>query len=129
MKQLIVLEHDVANNRLLAIVTILVLVGSSGAAQEEPSIEELLTIEKLIDQGEWRALYYYLAANPGLTTGNSPLAVELRSFVDDAKRGRLVGFDADLAGRTRGTVEPVTNAVEPVIRAAEPPTGTNAQIY
>ncbi|WP_299917987.1 hypothetical protein [uncultured Roseobacter sp.] len=83
-----------ANNNLIAVVTMLVLMGSSGAAQQEPSIDELLTIEKLIDGGDWRALYTYVQANPRLTAGSSPLASELRSFVDDAKRGLLNRFDA-----------------------------------
>lgn len=101
-----------ANNRLLAIVTILILVGSSGSAQQEPSIEELLTIEKLIDGGDWRALYTYVEANPRLTAGDSPLATELRSFVDDAKRGRLNRFDAspNRRGDNGATSQTETNA-------------------
>lgn len=90
------------NNNLLAIVTVLILVGSSGSAQQEPSIQELLTIEKLIDDGDLRALYAYLEGNPNLTAGEGPLAVELRSFVDDAKRGRLTGFDAPSSTQARG---------------------------
>ncbi|MFK7882453.1 hypothetical protein [Roseobacter sp.] len=83
-----------ANNNLIAIVTILILTGSSGSAQQEPSIDELLTIEKLIEGQNWRALYTYVEANPQLKSGSSPLASELRSFVDDAKRGLLNRFDA-----------------------------------
>ncbi len=89
-----------ANNRLLTIVTILALVGSSGSAQQEPSIEDLLTIEKLLSDREWRALYVYLEANPQLTVGETPLALELRGFMDDAKRGQLIGFDAPASTST-----------------------------
>lgn len=84
-----------ANNKLLAIVTVLSLMATHGSAQQQdPSVEELLTIEKLLSDREWRALFVYLEANPQLTTGQSALAVELRAFVDDAKRGQLFGFDA-----------------------------------
>ena len=83
-----------AHSRLLTVVTILLMIGGASGAQEEPALDDLLTIEKLIDAREWRALYYFIVANPQLTQGDSPLAVELRSYVDDAKRGRLVGFDA-----------------------------------
>ena len=83
-----------ANNRLIAIVTVLLLVGGAGATGEEPSIEDLLTIEKLIDDRLWQELYLFIVANPQLTAGNSPLALELQSYVEDAKRGRLAGFDA-----------------------------------
>jgi hypothetical protein len=86
----------------------LILVGSSGSAQQEPSIQELLTIEKLIDDGDLRALYVYLEGNPSLTAGNGPLAIELRSFVDDAKRGRLTGFNAR-SGTPRGGVSTSEN--------------------
>lgn len=78
------------------------MMGSSGSAQEEPSIDELLTIEKLIAGQDWRALYTYVEANPNLKSGNNPLAVELRSFVDDAKRGLLNRFDADRGAPGRG---------------------------
>ena len=83
-----------AHSRLLTVVTVLLMVGGAVGAQDEPGLDDLLTIEKLIDAREWQALYYFIVANPQLTEGQSPLAAELRSYVEDAKRGRLVGFDA-----------------------------------
>lgn len=83
-----------ANNRLLAVVTVLLLVGSTGDAQDNVTLQELQAIESLIAGKDWRALYTYVVANPKLTAGNDPLAVELRSFVDDAKRGLLNTFNA-----------------------------------
>lgn len=100
-----------ANNNLLAVVTILVMMGSSGAAQQEPSIEDLLTVEKLINGGNWRALFSYVQGNPRLTTGDGPLATELRSFVDDAKRGTLTGFDATTRNQASGGATPQTESV------------------
>jgi hypothetical protein len=72
----------------------LVLMGSSAHAQQDLSMQELLTIEKLIESGDWRALYTYVQANPNLTAGNGALAVELRSFVSEVDRGQLNRFDA-----------------------------------
>lgn len=94
-----------ANQNLLAIVTILILTGTSGAAQQEPSLDDLLTIEKLIDSGDWLGLYSYVSAKPGLTTGQGPLAVELRDFVDEVKRGQLTTFNAVEGTPNAGGVE------------------------
>lgn len=96
-----------ANPRLLAIVTILVMTGTSGASQEEPSLNDLLTIEKLIDSGDWRGLYTYVAAKPNLVAGEGPLAVELRGFVDEVKRGQLTSFNAARNGASaNGQTDP-----------------------
>ncbi len=83
-----------ADKRLLAIVTVLILMGSAGNAQRSPSIDELRTIEGLIEGGDWRALYSYVVSNPDLTSGDSALATELRSFAEDVEQGRLDQFDA-----------------------------------
>ncbi len=83
-----------ANKNLVAIVTMMILIGSSGHAQTEPSIQDLLTIDKLIEDGDWRALYTFVSANPRLTTGTSPLAQELQAFKDDVESGQLNTFDA-----------------------------------
>lgn len=94
MRQFFHLGILVADKRLLAIVTVLILMGTSGGAQEGPSIDELRTIEDLIEGGDWRALYSYVDSNPNLTAGNGPLATELRSFSEDVEQGRLDQFDA-----------------------------------
>ncbi len=83
-----------ASKNLLAIVTMLVLLGSSAHAQQELSMQELLTIEKLVEGGDWRALYTYVRANPKFTSGTGALAAELRSFVTEVERGQLNRFDA-----------------------------------
>ncbi len=85
---------SVANEKLLAIVTILSLIGSTGLAQEDVTIDDLRTIDALITGKEWNALYTFVNSKPQLTTGNDPLAVELRSFVDETKRGLLNRFDS-----------------------------------
>jgi hypothetical protein len=73
--------------------------GSSGSAQQGPSLEDLLTIERFIDGGDWRALYAYLETKPDLMAGQGPLATELRSFVEDVELGRLDQFDAPTGSR------------------------------
>lgn len=83
-----------ANKKLMAIVTMMVLLGADASAQSDPTLEDLLTIDKLIQDGDWRALYTYVEANPRLTAGSSPLAQELQSFKDDIERGQLNTFDA-----------------------------------
>ncbi|MGZ2255950.1 hypothetical protein [Roseobacter sp. A03A-229] len=88
----------------------LILVGSSGSAQDDISLQELQAIESLISGKDWRALYTYVVANPKFTAGNDPLAVELRSFVDDAKRGFLNTFDAD-PDRTSGPEEQARTSI------------------
>lgn len=81
-----------ANNKLLAIVTVMILMGSN--AESEPTLEDLITIDRLIETGNWRALYNYIEANPRLTTGTSALAGELRTFTNDVKSGQLNVFNA-----------------------------------
>lgn len=83
-----------ANKRLLAIVTMMILVGSTGGSRSEPTLQDLFTIDKLIEEGDWRALYSFVDANPRLTDGDSPLAAELQSFKDDVESGQLNVFDA-----------------------------------
>ncbi|MEM6890298.1 MAG: hypothetical protein AAF636_19510 [Pseudomonadota bacterium] len=83
-----------ANNRMLAIVTILLLSANSGQAQQEPSLDDLVTIDKLINEGDWQALYAFVEDNPQLTQGESALAVELNKFVNEVEQGPLNQFDA-----------------------------------
>jgi hypothetical protein len=95
----------VASKNLFAIVTMLILMGGSAHAQQELTMQELLTMEKLIESGDWRALYTYVRMNPNLTAGTGALAVELRSFVSEVERGQLNRFytfsdDQSLQGTT-----------------------------
>jgi hypothetical protein len=81
------------NKRLLAIVTMMVMTGSHAHAQAQPfSIDQLRAIEALISGKDCGALYSYLEANPRMTLGPDPLAVELRSFRQDVDMGRLDCF-------------------------------------
>ncbi|GFE65365.1 hypothetical protein KIN_24390 [Litoreibacter roseus] len=100
-------DLTVPNDKLLAIVTALVLIGSPGAAQQDVSIQELRNIEALINQKDWTALYSYVVSNPKLTTGRDPLSSELRSFVNDVQRGRVDQFNAARnASGARAAVDP-----------------------
>ncbi len=99
------------NNKLLAIVTIMVMVGSNAKAQQLFTIDELLEIESLISGKDCGALYSYLASNPKMTTGSDPLAAELRSFRVDVEAGRLDCFAPrslsfqDASGDPRGQAQ------------------------
>lgn len=87
----------------------MILVGSSGGARSEPTLQDLLTIDKLIEDGDWRALYTFVNSNPRLTEGASPLATELQSFKDDVESGQLNAFNAAPASSS-ADAEPQANA-------------------
>lgn len=86
-----------ANRRILAIVTALVMLGSSASAQQTASIAELRQIEFLVSNEKWAELYNLVLANPRLTQGDDPLSLELRNFLRQVSLGRI----ADLAPTSR----------------------------
>lgn len=85
-----------ANNRLLAVVTMMILAGSFNSAHADPTLEDLQTIDKLIQDGNWDDLYSFVNSNPRLTDGQTALATELQSFKADVEQGQLSSFDAAL---------------------------------
>ena len=60
---------------------ILALPMADTAAAAEPSIEQLETISTLLDANDVRGLRSYLAANPELLEGTSPLAQLLAEYM------------------------------------------------
>jgi hypothetical protein len=74
-----------ANRRLVAIITALLLMGGAGL-RAEVSLEELRTMNELIDGQQWGALRDYLRKNPAVLSGDDALAQELRFFVAATER-------------------------------------------
>jgi len=71
-----------ANKRLLAIVTALMLATGGGQmALGAYTFSQLEIIEQFILNGEWDLLKAFIDENPELLQGNDALANELRSFV------------------------------------------------
>lgn len=69
--------------------------GKSDAA--EPTIDQLEVISALIERGEIETLVVYLAENPQLTEGDSPVAVLLRQFLEEAQSlADVLAFDPPL---------------------------------
>ena len=86
-----------ANRRILAIVTALVLMGTSASSQQAASIAELRQIELLVSNQRWVELYNLVLRTPRLVQGTDPLANELRNFMRQVSLGRV----ADLAPTSR----------------------------
>lgn len=79
------------DRRLMAIVTGLMLIvgGLGGARADQPTLDQLRTIDRLLTLNDTRALLDYLLDNPELLAGEDELAVELRRFATDIGGGRL----------------------------------------
>lgn len=78
------------DRRLVAIVTgLLLIVGGLSAGAQEPSLDQLRTIDVLLSRNDSQGLLTFLLENPALLSGEDELAAELRKFVTDASGGRL----------------------------------------
>lgn len=72
-----------ANQRLVAIVTALLLATNGGQpAFAAYTFSQLEIIEQFILNGQWDLLMAFINENPELLQGNDALASELRVFVD-----------------------------------------------
>ena len=97
------------NSRLVAIVTALVLVAGTPGAHAEMTLEQLLVIERYIQNKDTVGLFRYLQSNPTLLEGDDPLAVELQVFVDsmeDDLIGNLSASTVLTSGERSGSEEP-----------------------
>ena len=97
------------NSRLVAIVTALVLIGGTPGAFAEMTLEQLLVIERYIQNKDTVGLLRYLQSNPTLLEGDDPLAVELQVFVDsmeDNLIGNLSASSTLASGERSGPDEP-----------------------
>lgn len=81
-----------ANGKLVAIVTALMLTMGGQGAQAAFSLSQLVQIEQFILTGKWAELRAYLAANPALLDGADPLAAELRRFLSDTAGGTIASI-------------------------------------
>lgn len=78
--------------RLIAVLTAIVLLAGTAPLRAAYSLEELREIERLVLAKDSAALGAFLAVNPGITSGDDPLARELRSFQNCLRSGRLECF-------------------------------------
>ena len=81
-----------ANRKILAIITALVMVGTSASSQQTTSIGELRYIEELVSTERWAELYSLILRYPRLTQGTDPLSLELRDFMRQVSLGRVAGL-------------------------------------
>lgn len=95
--------------RLTAVVTALVLLGSTGSGRAEYSLTQLQAIESLISSRNCEGLWLFVKSNPTLMVGTDPLASELRTFVAATERGQLECF----ASRSAGSASPAATAAAP----------------
>lgn len=78
-----------ADRRLLAIITLALMMPPETAANAAFSLAELQRIEGLVSSRDCGGLWLYLRNNPSLTVGNDPLAVELRNFTNGINDGLI----------------------------------------
>ncbi len=81
-----------ANGKLVAIVTALMLTVGGQGAQAAFSLSQLVQIEQLIVTGQWDRLRAFLTANPALLEGDDPLATELRRFLAEVASGTIASI-------------------------------------
>ena len=100
-------------NRLLAIVTMALLLGpSQTVGQATATLQELYAIESLIGSKDCRKLYAFVTSRAHLAAGSDALAVELRNFMRDVEAGRLDCFQST---RARPTVPGQPPAVQDTV--------------
>jgi hypothetical protein len=79
------------NKRLLAVLTALILASGAPSVNASYTFSDLVEIERLLLEGDWRGLRAHLLRTPALLEGDHPLAAELRDFVASVDGGAL-GF-------------------------------------
>jgi len=82
------------NQRLIAIVTVLLMIGGANKLLAAYTLDQLKEIERLVMQKDSLALGAYLSENIEVTEGDDPLSVELRKFLQCTRDGELNCFDA-----------------------------------
>lgn len=76
-----------ANQRLLAVVTALLLTAGAQDARAAYTLDQLEQIEQFILGEQWSELGAFINENRELLDGDDVLAQSLRAFVDDAADG------------------------------------------
>ena len=108
--------------RLIAVVTALVLLGTTASSRAEYDLSQLQAIEGLISSRNCEGLWLYVKSNPTIMVGTDPLASELRTFVAATERGQLDCF----ASRSSGSTAP---APAPTTAPAAVPTPPVTELY
>jgi len=99
-----------AQPRLIAIVTALLLMGVGSPALATYTLAQLQDIDRMLSARDWGALASYVRANPQLLESTDALGVELQTFLSSYGRSQLDLF----ASRTgTGVEEPDLGFVEP----------------
>ncbi len=80
--------------KLLAIITALSFVSVTNGASGQDSLAKLQELEQLIVRKDCGGMRNFIGANPDLTRGNDPLAVELRSYANKLDNGLINCFAA-----------------------------------
>lgn len=78
-----------AQPRLMAIVTALLLLGAGSPVRAGYTLAQLQEIDRILSARDWSALATYVNANPQLLEGNDALGVELQNFVASYGRAQL----------------------------------------
>lgn len=81
-----------ANGKLVAIVTALMLTMGGQGAHAAYTRSHLEQIEQFIVNGQWDRLRAYLVTNPALLGGNDVLAAALRKFLADTNGGTIASI-------------------------------------
>ncbi len=77
------------NPRLMAVVTVLLLMAGPQAGHARYSLAQLQVIEQLILARDCAGLEAYLIENREILEGDDPLAVELRNFMAGVSSGLI----------------------------------------
>ncbi len=83
-----------ADNRLLAVLTAMILAGGVTPGRTAADLDQLLQIEQLVLSNDCQALYRYLSGNPGVLEGSDPLTVEFRNFMGRVDGGVILCLSA-----------------------------------
>lgn len=99
-----------AQPRLIAIVTALLMLGAGSPALAAYTLAQLQDIDRMLSAKDWGALAAYVRANPQLLEGTDVLGAELHNFVTSYGRAQLDLFAS----------RPVSAVEEPDLAFAEP---------
>lgn len=100
------------DSKLIAIITALSLISSTGGSFAQNSLARLQQLEQLIVRKDCGGMRNFISDNPDLTQGNDPLAVELRSYANKLDNGLINCFAAPEPGsevaRDEGSTDTIT---------------------
>ena len=98
------------NPRLMAVVTVLLLVAGPQAGQARYTLAQLQVIEQFILARDCAGLEAYLIQNREILEGDDPLAVELRNFMAGVSSGLIQCLSVSPQDDARNGAGPVDGA-------------------